>query len=115
MALSLIRSGKNIPKHAGERVAVQGIYASIDLRRLYKPPPQYAGHVAIRLDDGETVLLEPSWHPDARRSNAEREAHEGRLVVAIGILHDEAPDAPDGTASVRMPCLSEIDSIELVP
>jgi hypothetical protein len=109
-----ITRGSDIAVCDGELVEVRGIYISLDVRRIPRPPAQYIGYVAIRLADDELVLLEPSWYPSARRGDAERKTCEGQTVAVVGTLYAEAPDNPDGGVSIRMPCLADVETVVLV-
>jgi hypothetical protein len=81
----------DVRAHSGKRVVAIGTYRPIDIRRRRKGSPEYLGFAAIQFQDGIDVLLEPSWSPSARRSEAERQRFEGQQVAVIDIIHLEPP------------------------
>ncbi len=95
----------------GRRVAVVGTYVQMDARMLPEPPPEYEGHAAVRLADGGEVWLEPSWSDAAIRPAEERERFTGREVEVVGLLHAEAPEAPEPVAQIVSPCLSPVEEV----
>ena len=109
--LPTISTNDGIRQNAGERVRLVGRYTPLDVRRRRTPPPVYRGHVTVRLDDGTAVLLEPSWRPEAIRPPDELARYKDRPVVVVGTILPRAPQSPDGTASLLMPCLTDIESI----
>jgi hypothetical protein len=90
---------------------VTGTYRQIDIRMRPKGSPEYLGFAAIQLQDGIDVLLEPSWSPAARRSEAERRRFDGQHVAVIGIIHLEPPDPPEPVAYIIGPCMSPVEQI----
>jgi hypothetical protein len=100
---------------SGRRAVLTGIYHQTDLRMRPKPPPVYAGYVAIRLRDGTHVNLEPNWSAAAIRNSEEVARYEGKLVEVIGVIHSEAPEPPEPVAYVTDPCISPVEAIRLSP
>ncbi|HLL31650.1 MAG TPA: hypothetical protein VK403_11690 [Allosphingosinicella sp.] len=82
----------------------------MDLRKRSPLPPRFDGRVGIRLEDGETVLLEPSWSDAGIRPESERRLA-GKAVEAIGILHNEPVEPPEPIAFVHYPCLHPVESV----
>ena len=111
-----ITQGNQIEPHDLKDVRLIGDYQEIDVRMLREGPSVHAGHVAIALEDGVRVLLEPVWEPLALRPAAERKRFAGVRVAVVGLLFAEAP--PDlhhpQTANLLMPCISDIRSIEMI-
>jgi hypothetical protein len=107
-----VESAADIAENAGAVVTVIGTYREVDIRRKQTPPPQFVGHVAIELSDGEQIMLEPSWSPDARRPEDERRRFAGKPVAVVGTLHETPPPAPDDAAALDMPCLSPVRAID---
>jgi hypothetical protein len=101
----------DIQSQSGRRVILVGIYHEVDLRMRQKPPPQYAGHAAIKLSDGTDVLLEPGWSAAAIRSPEERARYGGRRVEVTGTIHPQAPPPAEPVAYVMGPCLSPVEAI----
>ena len=99
----------------GKQVRVIGKYTQIDARRRKEPPPVYQGHVALILADRTAVFLYPTWHPSAIRPAEEIARYNHKKVVVVGKMVPEAPESPQGAASIIEPCMLTIDSIDLEP
>jgi hypothetical protein len=106
---------EKLKAHAGKRVAVTGTYIAIDLRMRQKGAPATFGHAAVQLCDDTEVLLEPSWSPSARRSEAERSRFAGKRVEVIGSICLEPPKPTQPVAYVVAPCISPVEQISLAP
>lgn len=110
---TVISSDQLMPNEL-ETVRLIGDYEQMDVRMRTSDPPVYRGHAAIRLDDGTRILLEPIWDKNAIRTEEEIARFEGKRVAVVGMLFPVAPDNFDRVeANLRMPCLSDIESIEL--
>jgi hypothetical protein len=100
----------------GKQVAVVGTY------RLFPDQPgvDYTGvprAARIALDDGLGPFLEPYWHKQAARSDAEIARFVGKKVRVIGRYYREQPRNPDDpphASSMGGPCLHPVERIELV-
>src|SRR5215831_2281744 len=101
--VSLVASEDDIAPHDEEEVRVVGRYAEVDVRMRRTPPPHYAGHVAIVLDDETRVLLYPVWDPQARRDQDEIARFAGKRVEATGTLHATAPEGEESVANLQLP------------
>lgn len=102
-----VRTAADRDHKSGNMVEVFGTYQQIADGKA--PDAHHLGHVAVRLEDGTLIHLQPPWHADAVRSPDEIAKFEGREVVAKGILFAECPPPPDGRAYPKVPCLySEI-------
>jgi hypothetical protein len=102
----------DIAAAAGGRAEVIGIYTPTFLGTRASPRPgTVLVHVAVTLDDGTRVLLEPPWHAAARRTAEERAAYDGQRVRAIGTLFAMTPEAIEGAATPRLPCLVAVELI----
>jgi hypothetical protein len=99
----------------GKKVLLVGTYRQIDVRMRRKPPPVYRGHVAIVLEDGTEVLLEPVWKKTAIRPPDEIARFDNKAVRVLGTIHKVAPECPEPTANLLLPCMTDIESIELQP
>ncbi len=106
-----ITTGDDINENDGETVRVVGRYTQIDVRKSRKPPPVYTGHASLVLEDGTTVLLEPTWHKASRRPRREINRYDGQMVSAVGAISSTSPDDPSGAATLIIPCLMNIQSI----
>ena len=104
---------EDVKAHAEERAAIVGVYHQIDIRMRPKSSQKFTGHAAVRLDDGEDVLLEPTWSPAAIRSEEERKRFDGARVEAVGVVHAESPEPPEQVAFRMGPCLSPVDQIQI--
>lgn len=113
--LPTITTMAQIGEHAGERVRVVGRYTLQDVRKRRTPPAVYAGHATVRLSDGTAVLLEPAWAPEAIRPDDERQRHTNQMVAVVGLIFPRAPQSPDGSASLLMPCMINIETISASP
>jgi hypothetical protein len=102
---------RDVQLQSGGRVILVGTYHDIDLRMRQKSPPQYAGHVAIKLKDGTDVLLEPGWSAASIRGPEERARYGGKRVEVTGTIHHQAPPPPEPIAYVMGPCLSPVEVI----
>jgi len=102
-------------RERGKQVRVIGKYSQVDVRQRPSPPPVYQGHVAIILADRAKVFLHPAWHPNAIRPAEEIARYNHKKVVVVGKMVPEAPESPEGAASLIAPCMLTIDSIELQP
>lgn len=95
---------------AGQQVEVRGIYTPIALGRRPSAEPAPT-HVAVQLADGTRVLLEPPWRPTACRDAAERSAHDGRPVRAVGTILVSVPEEFEGAQTPLLPCLVDVVSV----
>jgi len=109
---TIIARNTDISGHDGERVVVVGTYGQLDVRMRQKPPPVYRGHVALTMADGNQVLLEPIWADAAIRSEEERAAWDGKEVRVTGRLYARGPEPPEPIATMVVPTLSPVESIE---
>jgi len=107
-----IERSADIQGHDGERVVVIGIYGQLDVRMRQKPPPQYKGHAAITMSDGNLVLLEPIWSDDSIRSEEERAGWDGKKVKVTGTLYVRGPEPPEPISTMVMPTLSPVEAVE---
>jgi hypothetical protein len=103
------RSG--VGRHSGERGVVVGVYEQVDLHPRPGRAPRHRGHVAVALEDGQRVLLEPSWSAKALRPEQERIAFEGRRVAVTGLLHEHTPEPEQPTAMPLMPCVAPVEAV----
>jgi D-alanyl-D-alanine carboxypeptidase len=111
----LISRREDIAAHDRQATRVVGRYTQFDARMNPRPPPRYAGHVVLVLDDGTKVLLYPVWHPQARRGDAEISRFEGQRVEVSGTLYAQAPESREDCANLRWPCLQDITAIQAAP
>lgn len=114
LGYAVLERTEEIAEHEGDTVWVRGQYELIDVRMRASGPPRYGGHVALRLDDGGQVLLEPIWDGDAIRAESERQCFAGKRVRVRGVIWSVAPELP-GTSNLRMPCLSPVERITFDP
>ncbi len=99
-----------------KQVAVVGIY------RYFPDQPgiDYTGvprAVRIALDDGLGPFLEPYWHKQAVRPEAEVGKYLGKKVRVTGRYYREQPRNPDDpphASAMGGPCIHPVDSIELL-
>lgn len=102
--------------HDGKHVAVVGTY------RLF---PDQAGvdytgvprAVRLALDDGIGPFLEPYWHKQAVRPEAEVATYLGKKVRVTGRYHrvqPRNPDDPPQASAMGGPCVHPVDAITLV-
>jgi hypothetical protein len=102
-----VRTAVDRDRKTGGMVEVFGRYERIADGKA--PGSALLGHAAVRLADETLIHLQPPWHPDAVRSSEEQAQHDGKEVVAKGILFAACPPPPDGRAYPKVPCLySEI-------
>jgi hypothetical protein len=87
---------------------IECTYREVDVRRKPAPPPRFAGHAAVVLDDGEQVFLEPAWSGAAIRPEEERHLWSGRKVLVRGTLHHVAPPPERPIAAIRSACVSPV-------
>jgi hypothetical protein len=113
--VSLVSSEDDVARHDKEEVRVVGRYEQVDVRMMALPPPRYAGHVAIVLDDDTRVLLYPVWDQQARRAQDEIARFAGKRVEATGTLHATAPQGEELVANLELPCLTDVRSIRNAP
>lgn len=97
---------------SGQRATVEGRYQQIDVRMRQKGDPVYAGHAAVILDDGTEVTLEPVWAAEAIRPAEEIERFDGQRVRVTGVVHEQAPEPPEPTASLMSPCVHPVEAVE---
>jgi hypothetical protein len=98
----------------GKRVSVVGAY------RLFPDQPgvDYAGvprAVRIALDDGMGPFLEPYWHNEARRPDAEVSRYLGKKVRVTGVYYREQPRNPNDppyASAMGGPCIHTVEKIE---
>lgn len=99
----------------GKTVAVVGTY------RLFPDQPgvDYTGvprAVRIALDDGPGPFLEPYWHKEAIRPDAEVTRYQGKKVRVTGRYYrtqPRNPDDPPHASAMGGPCLHPVEKIEL--
>ncbi|WP_425389060.1 hypothetical protein [Cylindrospermum stagnale] len=103
----------DIEENAVEQVRLVGRYVQIDVRQRPDSPPVYNGNVALVLEDGTEVLLYPVWHVEAKRPKEEISRFEQKQVTVVGTIFPKAPSNPSHAANFLMPCLTEVQSIEL--
>ena len=109
-----ISSGSEISAHDGKKVVLKGTYTQIEVRKRHprdERPPEYTGHVAITLDDGEQVFLEPTWADASIRSEDERSRFDGQPVEVTGTLHSQQPEPEIPVAMPMGPCIAGVESI----
>jgi hypothetical protein len=100
--------------HDGKRVIVVGIYQHFP----DQPGVEDTGvprAVRIVLGDGAGPLLEPYWHKEAVRPEAEVKQYLGRKVRVTGVYHREQPRNPDDppyASAVGGSCLHPVEAIE---
>ncbi|MBE9008711.1 hypothetical protein IQ250_00585 [Pseudanabaenaceae cyanobacterium LEGE 13415] len=111
--LPLVVTKADIEAHPVQQVRLVGQYVQIDVRKRPDSTPVYGGNVALVLEDGTKVLLYPIWHVAAKRSKAEIRQFENQRVVAVGTLFPQAPSSPEHLANLLLPCLTEVQSIDL--
>ena len=112
---TLLTTADAVPALDGQRVTVLGTYTEVDVSRRHPRdtrPPRLLGHVAVVLSDGRKVYLEPSWSPEALRSEEERAAWRDKPVRVTGTLHARMPEPEVPVASLTAPCLSPVVSLE---
>lgn len=103
--------------HDGKTIVVIGTY------RLFpdQPNTDYTGvprAVRLELDDGPGPFLEPYWHKEAVRPDAEIRQHIGKKVRVMGRYVRQQPQNPDDppyASSVGGPCLHPVQKIESAP
>lgn len=99
-----------------KQVAVVGIYRQFP----DQPGIDYSGvprAVRIALDDGLGPFLEPYWHKQAVRPEAEVSKYLGKKVRVTGRYFREQPRNPDDpphASAMGGPCIHPVDRIELV-
>jgi hypothetical protein len=108
-----VRSSADLEKASGGGGVVFGVYHQVDVRQAPTGDPQFRGHAAVRLEDGEDVFLEPTWSDDALRPADEIERLDGKRVRAAGVVHAEAPEPPEPVAAIISPCLHPVESVDL--
>jgi hypothetical protein len=108
----VVSSIDDLRRASGQRVEVEGRYEQIDVRMRVKGDPVHLGHAAVMLDDGTEVTLEPVWAEEAIRPADEIARCEGHRVRVTGILHEEAPEPPEPTATLTSPCIRPVDAVE---
>ena len=99
----------------GQTVTVHGTYTPVEVRRRHPRdtrPPDLQGHVALVLEDGRKVFLEPVWSPDALRPDPERAQLTGVAVAVTGTLHATMPEPEVPVASLTAACLSPVATVE---
>lgn len=110
-APEVCRTAQDLAELDGRPGEVEGRYTEIDVRQRPRGRPVHRGHVTLTLVDGTRVLVEPVWAEPAIRPYEERQALAGHMVRVRGTVHAEAPDDPDGAASLRLPCVAGIEEI----
>lgn len=94
---------------SGSLVEVFGTYRVVAADKLERADAAdraaASGHAAIELGDGTRIHLQPPWHPDAVRGDAERTKFADQAVVVKGLLFDECPPPGDGRAYAKVACL----------
>lgn len=98
----------------GRSVVVVGTYTQVEVKRRHPRdtrPPEYVGHVALVLEDGRKIFVEPVWSDDAIRSEKERAELDGKPVAAHGVLHATMPEPEIPVAMPTAACLSAITAI----
>ncbi len=88
---------------SGSLVEVFGTYRVVAADKLDRAAA--GDHAAVELDDGTRIHLQPPWHPDAVRADAERTRFADQAVVVKGLLFDECPPPGDGRAYAKVACL----------
>jgi len=99
----------------GQTVTVHGTYTQVEARRRHPRdtrPPDLQGHVALVLDDGRKVFLEPIWSPDALRPDDERARLTGQPVAVTGTLHATMPEPEVPVATLTAACLTPVTAVE---
>lgn len=105
---------EDVRENDGDRATLVGRYVRIDVRKRPRGDPRYRGHAGVRLADGTTVHLEPTWSPEAVRGEPERERFEGERVEVVGTVHVEPPEPPEPVAYLVAPCVSPVESVGFV-
>jgi hypothetical protein len=111
--LNVCETLRDVQSRSGQRVLVRGIYQQVDSRMRRKSPPLYSGRVAIQLEDGTNVLLEPSWSPKGIRNQEERARYDGKHVEAVGVVYAAAPKPVKPVAYITGPCLSPVEEVRM--
>ena len=102
--------------HDGNRVVVVGIYRQFPDH----PGVDYTGvprAVRLELEDGNGPILEPYWHKEAVRSDAEVKRYLGKKVRVTGKYHREQPRNPDDppyASAMGGSCIHPVEVIESV-
>ena len=103
----------DIPLHFGSVVTVVGRYTQLDMRKAKTGDPVYNGHAALALSDGTTVMLEQPWSDKAIRSSEEITRCDGKNVHVIGMIWPHPGPHPDGAATLRIPLVTDVQSVTL--
>jgi hypothetical protein len=110
---AVCRSSADVERLDGRVVTVVGTYEEVDVRARRQAPSEYRGHAAVRLPDGDAVLIEPPWSERAIRAGEERARAGGRPVRVRGVLHASCPEPPEPDAAIVGPCLTDVASVEV--
>lgn len=114
-ALPKVAAADQIAAHDGELVRLVGTYVQVDPRMAQIGGPRFDGHAAIKLSDGTRVSLLPLWHEGARRPLAETEAHDGKSVTVVAIVHATGPLDPRGGNSTTGPAVTDVEALYQAP
>ena len=102
--------------HDGKRVIVVGTYRQFP----DQPGVDYTGvprAVRIVLDDGPGPILEPYWHKEAVRTDAEIKKYLGKKVRVTGVYLRQQPRNPDDppyASAMGGSCIHPVVAIEPV-
>lgn len=107
------QSAREVVELDGQEVLIQGVYEQMDVRLRAAGPPVHEGHASLVLEDTTTLLLEPVWHADAKRSADEIARFEGKAVIVRGVVHRVAPQGAGTHKNLVMPCITPVVSITL--
>ncbi len=113
--MTVVTTHDQIAPLDGQTVTVHGTYTPVEVRRRHPRdtrPPDLQGHVALVLDDGRKVFLEPVWSESALRPDDERARLTGQAVAVTGTLHATMPEPEVPVATLTAACLSPVTGVE---
>lgn len=110
--LPIVDNIEKVKNHNNQMVYVKGIYQQIDVRMKQENPTKlYKGHICIQLEDKRSVIIEAPAKPVAIRPKKEINELENQWVLAKGRI---LPFIPQKGNNLRMPCLIDVETIELL-
>ena len=89
------------------------VIGTYQLKEFYtKKKTLMASWPVLVLGDGTSVMLASIWDKSSKHDEPTIQAHSGKRVAVTGMLHAEPPGA---IANIMIPCISPIDSLEILP
>lgn len=112
-----ITNKKDIAKHEGETVAIEGVYTKSIV--AVKPGSNiFSGRYKLQVNDSLDIIILPPYKKGSVRPQEEVERFEGKRVVITGVVESNTylsePSLENSPQTVSIPCFISVEKIELL-